>query len=211
MISVVGPDGQTVMLPTSGLTSTYVPFTHPPISYVRVGGFAITDWQSREIEVFDGSGRLVRILRRIEELEPMSPERFKAGIDLILSDMVPEARGGRAEVYASMPAPPTIPAWAPAAVSGMYRMLLGGDGEIWIARFDPDDIRSYFPEASPRPGSTPLIWTAFDPEGRVAGTVHMPERFSPFELTPEGVLGVYRDEYEVEYIQHVRVERPSES
>jgi hypothetical protein len=39
----------------------------------------------------------------------------------------------------------------------------------------------------------------------------MPERFTPFELTPEGVLGVYRDLYDVEYIQHVRVKRPSES
>jgi hypothetical protein len=204
MVTGIGPDGQQVQFMTSGLSSIHVPFTHPPISYVRVGGFAITDWTSRQIEVFDGAGRLIRIIRRIEELEPLTPELFQARVDRILAEMEPEARETQASNYPSMPAPPTIPAWAPTTVTGMFRMLLGADGEIWIGRFDPEDDRSFYPN------SNPLVWTAFNPEGRVAGTVRMPERFSPFELTPEGVLGVYRDEYDVEYIQHVRVERPSE-
>jgi hypothetical protein len=203
-VTEFSPDGQSFTFTSAG-PSAYVPFTHPPISYVRVGGFAINDWQSRDIEVFDGTGKRTRILRVAGGLEPLTDERFRAMIDRVLGEMEPEARTAMEPRYAAMPAPATIPAYAPAMVSGMNRMLMGGNGELWIGRFDPDT------GFSTAPGGTPAVWTAFDPEGRVAGTIHMPEGFTPFELTPEGVLGVYRDEYDVEYVQHVRVERPSES
>jgi len=203
-VTEFSPDGQSFTFISGGPTA-YVPFTHPPISYVRVGGFAITDWQRREIEVFDGSGKLTRILRVAGGLEPLTPERFRAMIDRTLAEMEPEARTAVEPRYAAMPVPATIPAYAPAMVSGMNRMLMSEDGEVWVGRFDP--VMGF----GTSPGATPAVWTAFDTQGRVAGTIHMPERFTPFELTPEGIIGVYRDEYDVEYIQHVRVTRPRES
>ena len=179
----------------------HVPFTHPPISYIGSGRFAITTGVEREIEVFDGDGQLVRIIRVADEPTPLPRELFRARTNRLLEELEPETRQERASQYASMPAPAVIPAYAPAAVGGMNRMLMNAEGEIWIGRFDPDSDLSFFPN------SNPAVWTVFDGEGRVAGTVHMPPRFTPYELTADGVLGVYRDDFDVEYVQHVRVER----
>lgn len=202
MVNAIGPNGQVTQIPLP--TGSTVPLTHPPISYVRVGGFSINDWRSRNIEVFDGSGRLIRIQRVAGGLEPATQEHLDALAAYAISQRPPDAPPSQETPYEGMPLPPTVPAYAPAMVSGMNRMLMGADGEIWIGRFDP--ATGY----SSVQGARPDVWTAFDSQGRVAGTVHMPERFTPFELTPEGVLGVYRDDFDVEYVQHVRVHRPEE-
>ena len=44
-------------------------------------------------------------------------------------------------------------------------------------------------------------WRVFDPSGRYIAKVRMPPRFRPFDIGTESVLGVWRDDLDVEYVQ----------
>ena len=47
----------------------------------------------------------------------------------------------------------------------------------------------------------PMVWTVFDPQGRVQGLVETPEGLDIFEIGADYVLGVAEDELGVEYVQ----------
>jgi hypothetical protein len=48
-------------------------------------------------------------------------------------------------------------------------------------------------------------WDVFDADGRFMGFVTMPERFTPFSLKGDLFYGVWRDEFEVQYVKVYRV------
>ena len=48
-------------------------------------------------------------------------------------------------------------------------------------------------------------WDIFDAEGRYLGIVTMPDRFSPFSLRGDLLYGVWRDEFEVQYVKVLRI------
>ena len=47
----------------------------------------------------------------------------------------------------------------------------------------------------------------FDPEGRLLGSVQMPERFRPTHIGADFVLGVARDEMDVERVRLYTLEK----
>jgi hypothetical protein len=54
-------------------------------------------------------------------------------------------------------------------------------------------------------------WDVFDSEGRYLGIVTMPDRFSPFSLVGDRLYGVWRDEFEVQYVRVFRITGVPES
>jgi hypothetical protein len=50
-------------------------------------------------------------------------------------------------------------------------------------------------------GTEPGSWIVFDAEGRQLGTVAMPAGFDPYEIGPDYVLGLWKDELDVEHIR----------
>ncbi len=50
-------------------------------------------------------------------------------------------------------------------------------------------------------GDEAMVWTVFDPEGRVQGLVETPEGLDIFEIGADYVLGLAEDELGVEYVQ----------
>lgn len=79
-----------------------------------------------------------------------------------------------------IPSPTTFP-----AVTGM---LLDDDGALWVRGFSRD------PDASAR-------WDAFDGDGRLLGTIEMVPRFRPLHVGRDFVLGVWRDDMDVEHVR----------
>jgi hypothetical protein len=48
-------------------------------------------------------------------------------------------------------------------------------------------------------------WTIYDPEGRVLARLIVPERFSPFDIGDDWVLGRELDEFDVEHVRLYRI------
>jgi len=78
-----------------------------------------------------------------------------------------------------MDLPPTRPAYG--------RLLVDEEGFLWAAE----------PTRYPHPAGS---WTVFAPDGRLLGVVTMPERFRLHQAGPDWVLGVWRDELDVEFV-----------
>lgn len=61
--------------------------------------------------------------------------------------------------------------------------------------------------SSPNIPGTPKVWTIFDSGGRPVSSVQLPEAFRPIEIGRDYMLGVARDEFDVEYVHMYRVTR----
>ena len=79
-----------------------------------------------------------------------------------------------------MPFPTHMPAY--------NSFLVDADGGLWIEEYN-------------RPGDIGPRWTVFDPDGVLLGPVPFPPRFSPRDIGPDYVLGVWRDADDVEHVQ----------
>ncbi len=79
-----------------------------------------------------------------------------------------------------------------------FRSIRGdAEGNVWVEdRLHPTDESS--------------AWTVFAPDGRALTKVRLHERFRPMELGADYVLGVVRDELDVERLQLWRLEKPAD-
>ena len=67
------------------------------------------------------------------------------------------------------------------------RVVAGSDGSVWVSPVD------YLAD--------PTALLVFDPEGRFSGTVEIAGRFAVYDSGPGWMVGLLRDESDVEYIQ----------
>lgn len=83
----------------------------------------------------------------------------------------------------------------------------GPEQSLWVQRIGvPSDMT-----ADERENWNPMLdqgsdeWDVFDSEGRFMGFVTMPDRFTPFSLKGDLLYGVWRDEFEVQYVKVYRI------
>jgi hypothetical protein len=83
-------------------------------------------------------------------------------------------------------------------------LAVGPRGTIWVGRVKPASELSakeleYYHEW--------LVheWDVFDAQGRVLGTVTMPERFNPMVFRGDKIYGAWRDELDVGYVVVLRI------
>jgi hypothetical protein len=142
-----------------------------------------------EIGLYTAGGRLERLIRLKRDPRPVvladfEAKREKRIAELAQSGFPPPIQQRLVELYRAMAPPPTMPAFR--------TFLTTRDGGLWV-----QDYAEAQEEESPH-------WAVFDAEGRFAGSVELPERFTPREIGIEYVLGVWQDEVDV---QHVRLYR----
>ena len=87
------------------------------------------------------------------------------------------------------------------------QMRNGPEQSLWVQRISvPSDMT-----ADEQENWNPLLdqgsdeWDVFDADGRFMGFVTMPERFTPFSLRGDLLYGVWRDEFEVQYVKVYRI------
>ena len=150
-------------------------------------GFWLGTSDRYEIGRYDAAGRLVRVVRRPLEPTPITEadvaERKRLDLEnaggsdaahqAMIRRMV-EARWEKAVI------PATMPAHGP--------LMVGGDGRLWVR------------ETAPPADETPR-WTAFAADGAMLGTVALPARFRALEFGADYVLGVRRDDLDVERVE----------
>lgn len=99
------------------------------------------------------------------------------------------------------------------------RFYAGDDGTIWVRVHQPAqrvDDPSYDPtdpEAVPDEWREPMVFDVFDEEGTYLGAVRAPDGLSRYPqpiFTREWVLGIVRDQFDVQTVVKFRVEIPSQ-
>ncbi|UCG87517.1 MAG: hypothetical protein JSW71_02940 [Gemmatimonadota bacterium] len=84
------------------------------------------------------------------------------------------------ERYDEMPVAEMMPAYAELEVDDV--------GNLWVRNYDPDSDLSQ-------------TWTVFDPDGQMLGAVRMPADLRVTHIGVDFVLGVWRDDLDVEHVR----------
>ncbi len=135
-----------------------------------------------EIEVYSPDGKLLRLVRCVFANRPVTPR------------LAEEWRRNAMERYSRMPAP--VRYWranlpVPATMPAHGEFLLDDDGNLWVAHYRlPDE---------------PSVYAVFDPSGRLLGDVGVPGRGSVTHIGSDFMLGIWRDELDVQQIRMYRL------
>ncbi len=132
-----------------------------------------------EIEVRASDGTLHRLIRR-----PVPNAPVTAGEVDEFQRRNEEAAERRAQIWRDLYSKMTLPETKPA----YGRLLVDSEGNLWVSDYtqERDDEGT---------------WSVFDPEGRFLGTIETPTGGRVQQIGPDFVLGVWRDELDVEYVR----------
>jgi hypothetical protein len=136
---------------------------------------------SYEIERRSKDGTLEQLIRRDTPTRPVTADDVERFIESEIADIEDaNDRRDRRQLYEEMAVPETMPAYEDLKVDDV--------GNLWVADYEPD------PDAD-------LLWTVFDPDGRMLGQVVLPSRLDVKQIGDDFVLAVWRDEFEVEHVR----------
>jgi len=164
------------------------PFGKAPATAVSGDRFYYGSQDSYEIQVWSQDGRLIRIIRRDKTPEPVS----QAHVDALLEEMAEGADDSdQMREFRRMYRDATIPEYHPA-----YGYVYADSEKcLWVEeyRVPGDDVRRT---------------TIFDPDGRMVGSLVLPNHFQIYEIGSDYVLGRWVDDLGVEYLRLHRLTRP---
>ena len=140
-----------------------------------------------EVLVLGTDGRIERVVRWTAAPVPVTPADIEAYTEASIQEFGP-GQEERRERHLSRLKQTPFPKWKPAYAG----LLAGPDGSIWVRRYTEPDR------------SAPTEFEVFDSTSRWLGGVRMPSGFDPTRITPGAVVGLWKDDNDV---QHVRVYR----
>lgn len=138
---------------------------------------------SYELGVYSG-GALRRIIRREQPPRAVTDAEWDAAVRQQLEKLDGEWRGEMEGMYRRMPRPRVMPFYSAA--------LFDDAGNVWL-----EDFRA--------PSDTVSRWTVFEPGGRMLGGVAVPDGFRPTHIGPDFILGVEKDDMDVEYVRQYAI------
>ncbi len=141
-----------------------------------------------DLRVFTPDGTLTHRIRLGGDApRPITPElrreAIQRALDASTSSRDPDELR---RIYEGMELPPGLPAHA--------RVLVDRRNHIWVERYTP----------TPTPESE---WLVFSPVGEAAGRVTLPARFTPHDIGADYLLGVLRDDFDVEQVVKIPLVR----
>ena len=147
-------------------------------------GSAIT----MQVEELDMTGSPVRILRIPGYPLDLSDAQVAAERDARLGGFRPGSTSVFRRLAEDLPDPATRPAYA--------EILVDPSGVIWLELFRGQSEQDQ-----------PQEWLVLDADGTWLGTVEIPDRFTMSDITMDAVLGIWRDELDVQHPQVLRLTR----
>lgn len=144
-----------------------------------------------QVEELDPAGTITRILRipgyglDLTDAQVAAERAAHLDVELPLGMAVPPWMRRMVE---ALPAPATRPAY--------NEMHVDPSGAVWLELYRGRSEQD-----------RPQEWLVLDADGTWLGTVENPDRFSVTDITMEAVLGVWRDELDVEHPQVLRLTR----
>ena len=146
----------------------------------HAGRIFLGDAVDMQVEEVTADGGLARILRIPGYPLELSADVFEREREARLPDDPAEVRPMTLEFFEDMPVPDRRPAYADVKVDPT--------GAIWLRPF-----------LAPSEGDGPETWQVLGPDGAWLGGAEIPADFSVMQIGMDFVLGVYRDELDVEH------------
>jgi len=170
-----------------GTKPQLVPFGRMPLAAVSPDRFYFGSQDGWEIEAYDPSGKLVRLIRLDRDPAAVTDADTRRYIEDMTTDIPAEYVAQVREMLSAIPVPDVFPPYGALETDAL--------GYLWVADY-------------PRPGEEASTWTIFDPDGRLSGRITAPPHVATLEIGADYLLGVYRDELGVEYLHRYALRRP---
>ncbi|HUF69704.1 MAG TPA: hypothetical protein VMM79_13755 [Longimicrobiales bacterium] len=165
-----------------------------------------------EIRLHDSIGNLTTVARILEDGQPLTRTQIDRYRGYVFGDFrgnPTERRNLEAELDGS-DLPSTVPAFA--------ELLFDNTGNLWVRRHDHYDAISFFNYAlvpGRREISTRTMpaeartWSVVDSAGTYLGDVATPPGFLVHQIGDDWVLGIWRDQLDVEHVQLYDLLKPT--
>ena len=177
---LVAPGSERSLAYGSGTMEMVRPLFARSVSHRVVGGLLFQGSQEAyRIRAHEPGGRSLLEIRRTGVDVALTDEIHRAAVEWRVGSAPASARAGLRARYDDQPRPPTRPAYG--------QFLTDPDRNLWVEGFSIE-------------GSA-TDWAVFTGEGSWLGTVTFPDGFRPFHILDDEVLGVWRDELEVEFVR----------
>lgn len=148
-----------------------------------LGGRLIAATTDRfELRVYDAAGLLSRLIRSPGRDQRVSRGEWDAVVEETIDERegTPEARRAVLDLAEAAPMPEHRPAHG--------RMVADSEGYLWLEPYRPSEGES-------------VPWLVVDPAGPILGSVALPHGFRPMDIGRDYVLGLARDETDVEHLR----------
>jgi len=167
---------------------TTPPFGKETVMDVFGGCFYFGSADTYEVGRYSKDGTLEMLVRRDQEPRPVTESDIASYVAQELEDIEDDnALRDKRDTFEEMPSPDFMPA---------YRGIKLDDvGNLWVQEFDPDE-------------DAPSVWTVFDPEGQLLGPVTLAAGFEVNQIGDDFLLGVWRDDYDVEHVHMYGLIKP---
>lgn len=159
------------------------------VSFGRSSTFAVHDsvvyigaQDAPEIPVYGEDGQLRRIIRTGLPPEPVTERHLQAEFERQV-EALPEEQQAQFRAQARDNETPHNDFVPPYGEIRTDRV-----GNLWVSDYDD-------------PTDPPNRWTVYDPTGAILARIALPERFRPFDIGEDWVLGRWTDDYDVEHVQ----------
>jgi hypothetical protein len=183
--SIASLAGEEQAVLVQGTTINRISLPYMRRTRVRTGGsgFWVGTTDDYALEWRRGDGTVEMIVRREHRPEPVGGA-YMDSLRAVQRRAYGEEAGRALDQF---PAGDALPAF----------------GELLV-----DDARNLWVERFPWPGQDRSRWDVFGSDGRLVGSVAMPARFRLMQPGRDFVLGVWRDESDVEHVRMHRLSRP---
>lgn len=142
---------------------------------------AIGTTDARSFRLLRRTGDVERIVRVAGALDPVEPGDFERHVDDVLETSAnDDFRAFWRRLFDAMPRHESYPAYSEIEADAARR--------LWLADYRP-------------PGVERRMWTVFGPDGHLLGRVRTPDGLRVLEIGEDYILGVSRDELDVERVQ----------
>lgn len=171
----------------AGNTLMFLPFGEK--SLAKVGGtrLYVGNGQTSEFWVYGPDGQQVdRISVPLQPIPVTSDDIGRYETEALEGITDPNSRARRERLHATLPYPDSMPAFA--------SLVVDDTGDLWVEAYRPDS------EGVPR-------WSVIDTTGQLIAEIEMPQGFEPAWIDQDLVLGVLRDEFDVESVKGYEVIR----
>lgn len=169
-----------------GLAVAIPPYAHITSYAVRGDDVVVGGGDHLEFEVWSPTGALSEKVRGPDPDLAVSDEDVAAYRQWYISRLPENQRAGAALVLDATVYPET---------KAVYSFVHSDpDGNVWLGAGGPSRYE-------------PSSWIVFSDDGRLLGTVPFPERFRVLDFGSAAVLGVWRDEFDVEHVQLYAIEK----
>jgi hypothetical protein len=182
------PGNESVAYSSGGFVAAIAPL-FPKASHIGVvrGDVVIGTADSLEYRVLSEDGRLRRIVRVPGFELDVSAAEVEEGRAARLA-----GASGMPEMFRDglerLPRPATRPAYS--------SLKVDTEACLWLAQYKlPSQV------------DEPTTWEVFSESGEWLGKVHTPSRFTVYEIGADYVLGLWRDELDVEHVQLLGLDR----